>query len=155
LFALSALGVVLGGLRVRGGAPRGPWLADAGEVALLWTFFALVPPILAVGVYFCAWHALRHVARLLLSTDAAAAALAAGDTRAALGRFARDAAPLTAASLAVFALLAVLVPEAPGSRTEFLGLYLVGIAVLTLPHVAVVTWMDLRQGVWPAVGDNR
>ncbi|MFB6301891.1 MAG: Brp/Blh family beta-carotene 15,15'-dioxygenase [Haloferacaceae archaeon] len=39
-------------------------------------------------------------------------------------------------------------PAAPGDRIGLLGLYLVGIAVLTLPHVAVVTWMDLRQGVW-------
>ena len=148
LLALSVVGVVLGGLRVRGGAPRLPWLADAGEVALLWAFFAVVPPILAVGLYFCLWHALRHVARLLLSTDEAARALAAGDTWAAMGRFARDAAPLTAASLAVFALLALVVPNAPADRTGYLGLYLVGIAVLTLPHVAVVTWMDLRQGVW-------
>jgi hypothetical protein len=28
--------------------------------------------------------------------------------------------------------------------------YLVFIAVLTLPHVAVVTWMDRREGVWRA-----
>jgi hypothetical protein len=26
-----------------------------------------------------------------------------------------------------------------------LAIYLVGIAVLTLPHVAVVTWMDRQQ----------
>jgi Brp/Blh family beta-carotene 15,15'-monooxygenase len=148
LLALSVLGVVLGGLRVRGGAARTPWLVDAGEVALLWGFFALVPPVLAVGLYFCLWHALRHVARLLLSTESAARSLAAGDSLAALGRFARDAAPLTALSLAVFAGLALAVPNAPAERTGYLGLYLVGIAVLTLPHVAVVTWMDLRQGVW-------
>lgn len=148
LLALSVLGVVLGGLRVRDGAARTPWLVDAGEVALLWAFFFFVTPILAVGLYFCLWHALRHVARLLLSTDAAARSLAAGDARAALGQFARDAAPLTVASLAVFVALAILVPNVPAERTGYLGLYLVGIAVLTLPHVAVVTWMDLRQGVW-------
>ncbi len=152
LLALSVLAVVLGGLRVRAGAPQEPWLVDAGEVALLWAFFAVVSPILAVGLYFCLWHALRHVARLLLSTDVAARALAAGDVWAALGRFARDAAPLTAASLAVFVLLAIAVPNTPGDRAGYLGLYLVGIAVLTLPHVAVVTWMDLRQGVWSAPG---
>ena len=133
---------------MRAGAPRGPLLVDAGEVALLWVYFAVVPPILAVGVYFCLWHALRHVARLLLSAEDAARELAMGETTAALGRFARDAAPLTAVSLAVFAGLWLAVPNAPGDRAGYLGLYLVGIAVLTLPHVAVVTWMDLRQGVW-------
>jgi len=150
LLALSVLGVVVGGLRVRGGAARTPWLVDAGEVALLWVYFAVVPPVLAVGVYFCLWHALRHVARLLVVSDAASDALAAGDATAALGRFARDAAPLTAVSLLVFAALWVAVPNAPGAgdRGGLLALYLVGIAVLTLPHVAVVTWMDHRQGVW-------
>jgi len=34
------------------------------------------------------------------------------------------------------------------ARVGLLGLYLVGIAVPTLPHVAVVTWVDARQGVW-------
>ncbi|ESS06423.1 MAG: beta-carotene 15,15''-monooxygenase, Brp/Blh family [uncultured archaeon A07HB70] len=150
LFALSVLGLVAGGLRVRAGAPRTPLLVDAGEVALLWVYFAVVPPILAVGVYFCLWHALRHVARLLVVSDEASDALAAGDAAAALGRFARDAAPLTAVSLLLFAGLWVAVPNAPGAgdRAGLLGLYLVGIAVLTLPHVVVVTWMDHRQGVW-------
>lgn len=148
LLAASAFGVALGYRRVRGGAARGPWLVDAGEVALLWAYFSLVPPILAVGVYFCLWHALRHVGRLVLADGRAAAALARGDARTAIGRFARDAAPLSAAALLVFGGLYLAVPNAPGDRAGLLGLYLVGIAVLTLPHVAVVTWMDLRQGVW-------
>jgi Brp/Blh family beta-carotene 15,15'-monooxygenase len=148
LLALSALGVALGWLRVRDGAARTPWLVDAGEVTLLWAYFAVVPPVLAVGVYFCLWHALRHVARLLVTSESASAALAVGDATGALRRFARDALPLTVASLVVFGALAVAVPETPAGRTGLLGLYLVGIAVLTLPHVAVVTWMDLRQGVW-------
>jgi len=47
-------------------------------------------------------------------------------------------------SLALFAGLYVWVPT-DGSLTALLAIYLVGIAVLTLPHVAVVTWMDKRQ----------
>jgi Brp/Blh family beta-carotene 15,15'-monooxygenase len=152
LAAASLLGAGLGALRVRGGAARGPWLLDAAEVALLWAFFALVPPVLAVGVYFCGWHALRHVARLAVVDGPAERALAAGDAWTALGRFARDAAPLTAAALLVFLALALAAPSPPSlaaaDRAGLLGLYLVGIAVLTLPHVAVVTWMDARQGVW-------
>lgn len=143
--------VGLGAIRVRRGARRGPWAADAGEVALLWAYFALVPPVVAVGVYFSVWHALRHVARLAAADDRARAALAAGDLRTVARRFARDAAPLTAAALAVFLLLALVVPNPPAGldRRGLLGLYLVGIAVLTLPHVVVVTWMDLTEGVWP------
>lgn len=29
-----------------------------------------------------------------------------------------------------------------------IALYLVLLAVLTLPHVLVVTWMDVKQGIW-------
>jgi Brp/Blh family beta-carotene 15,15'-monooxygenase len=107
-----------------------------------------VPPVLAVGLYFSLWHATRHVARLLLVDDRATDALAGGDAAGALARFARDAAPLTAVSLLVFVGVAALVPAGVAGPRSLLAVYLVGIAVLTLPHVAIVTWMDRVQGVW-------
>jgi Brp/Blh family beta-carotene 15,15'-monooxygenase len=127
---------------------RRGWLRDAGEIALLWVFFLLVPPILAIGLYFTLWHALRHIARLVVVDDPGASALAAGDYLGALARFARDATPATVGALLFFVGLYLAVPTAPGDRAGLLGVYLVGIAVLTLPHVAVVTWMDRRQDVW-------
>jgi Brp/Blh family beta-carotene 15,15'-monooxygenase len=148
---VTLLSLGLGLWRVRtssGDGLRRGWLRDAGEVALLWVFFLLVPPILAVGLYFTLWHALRHIARLVVVDDPGASALAAGDYLGALARFARDATPATVGALLFFAGLYLAVPTAPGDRAGLLGLYLVGIAVLTLPHVAVVTWMDLRQDVW-------
>ncbi|MDR9445941.1 MAG: Brp/Blh family beta-carotene 15,15'-dioxygenase [Haloquadratum sp.] len=36
----------------------------------------------------------------------------------------------------------------PTGAMSLLGFYLVGIAILTVPHVGVVTWMDRRQGIW-------
>jgi len=44
--------------------------------------------------------------------------------------------------------LALLVPNPPETVPEWVGLYLVFIAVVTLPHVVVVTIMDGEQGVW-------
>jgi Brp/Blh family beta-carotene 15,15'-monooxygenase len=152
LLTASLLSLGLGAWRVHAGAARRPWTIDAGEVGLLWLFFAAVPPVLAVGLYFTVWHALRHIARLLLVDPPATAALGAGDARRALWRFTRDAAPLTLVSLVLIAALAFVVPADPAAlaRTpdDLLALYLVGIAVLTLPHVVVVTWMDRVQGVW-------
>jgi Brp/Blh family beta-carotene 15,15'-monooxygenase len=108
--------------------------------------------VLAVGLYFTLWHALRHIARLLLVDPPAVTALVAGDPGRALRRFARDAAPLTVVSLALIGGLALVVPASPAALAStpdgLLALYLVGIAVLTLPHVVVVTWMDRVQGVW-------
>ena len=127
---------------------RGPWRLDAGETVGLVAFFAVVPPVFAIGVYFCLWHSLRHIARLLLVDDAAAAALRDREPTAAFARFARDALPLTLLSLALLGGLALAVPNPPGSVPEWVGLYLVFIAVVTLPHVVVVTIMDREQRIW-------
>jgi len=51
-------------------------------------------------------------------------------------------------SLALLGGLALLVPNPPESVPEWVGLYLVFIAVVTLPHVVVVTIMDGEQRIW-------
>ena len=117
---------------------------DAVEIGVLWVFFWLVPPVFAVGLYFAVWHSVRHIGRLAIVDPESRDALDAGEWSTALRRFYRDATPLTVVSLALFAGLYVWVPT-DGSLTALLAIYLVGIAVLTLPHVAVVTWMDKRQ----------
>ena len=132
---------------VRAGERR-PWLLDAGETVGLIAYFAVVPPVLAIGLYFCLWHSLRHVARLLVVDDAAVAAIESADTATAFARFARDAAPLTVVSLALLGGLYLAVPNPPETIPEAVALYLVFIAVVTLPHVVVVTAMDRAQGVW-------
>ena len=117
---------------------------DVIEIGVLWAFFWLVSPVFAVGLYFAVWHAVRHIGRLAIVDPASRDALDAGEWPTALGRFYRDATPLTIVSLALFAGLYVWVPT-DGSPDGLLAIYLVGIAVLTLPHVAVVTWMDRMQ----------
>jgi len=96
----------------------------------------------AVGAYFFAWHSVRHVARLVALDDATATP-ATG-----LSRFARQAAPPTVAALLLLVAFGRLVPTAPSTVAEAAGLYLVFVAVLTVPHVVVVAWMDRREGVW-------
>jgi Brp/Blh family beta-carotene 15,15'-monooxygenase len=119
-----------------------------GETMLLFGFFALVHPVLAVGLYFCVWHAARHIARLLLTDATARAALRNQRDGAAWRRFALQALPLTAGALLLLGGLHRVVPDPPSTVPEFVGLYLVLIAVLTLPHVLVVLWMDRRAHVW-------
>lgn len=124
------------------------WILDVGEVGLLVAFFSTVPPILAVGLYFSFWHALRHIGRLLAIDSSGRDALAHGNLMGALARFSRDATPLTLAAIGIVAASYFLVPAAPVGLADVVGLYLVVIAVLTLPHVAVVTWLDIEQRVW-------
>ena len=140
--ALAALAVAYAawGAAVAARAPAdggGRTLAlDLGEVAALAAFFAAVPPLWSVGVYFCLWHAWRHLARL-------APAVAGGSA----SRLAALAAPATVGALALIGGLAW-ATVGLGQPVAGVGVYLVGIAALTVPHTAVVVWMDWRQRVW-------
>jgi Brp/Blh family beta-carotene 15,15'-monooxygenase len=152
-FAALTLGTLAVGLaRATDGLRDSGWRVDAGETTLLWVFFLAVPPILAVGVYFCLWHSARHIARLVLLDGDAVAGLRDGRAVPALRGFARDAAPLTVVSVVFLVAFYYLVPVRPANVEAAVGLYLVLIAVLTLPHVVVVALMDRVQGVWNVSG---
>ncbi|MFD1720612.1 Brp/Blh family beta-carotene 15,15'-dioxygenase [Amnibacterium endophyticum] len=114
----------------------GPVRAAAAEIAVLALFFAAVPPVLAVGLYFTFWHAVRHIVRLELLEPGGAEGLARGRLLAPFGRFMRDAWPVTLAAVLLLAGLALVLHDAG------LGTYLVLIAALTTPHTVIVTWMD-------------
>ncbi|MFB6093028.1 MAG: Brp/Blh family beta-carotene 15,15'-dioxygenase [Haloquadratum sp.] len=126
--------------RLRGGAE---WVRDAGETVLLWAYFLFVPPLVAVGLYFCVWHSLRHIARLVGVDPTARRAFEERGTAAALLRTGRDALPLTAVSIVLLVGVAAVGVDV-GVET-LAALYLVFIAVLTLPHVVVVAWMDRAE----------
>jgi Brp/Blh family beta-carotene 15,15'-monooxygenase len=128
------------GYRAAGAAPG--WRVDAFETALLWVFFLTVPPLIAVGVYFCIWHSLRHVLRLARLKGPPAS------SRQLFTSFGRDAAPLTAVSVGLLAGFGLLAPVNPTTLPGFMALYLVFVAVVTLPHAVVVSWLDVREGVW-------
>ena len=155
--ALAA--VALFSLRAAGGlAGRRRALPPVAlETLLLFAFFAVVPPVLAVGLYFTLWHAPRHLARLVLLDPAGSRYLGAGRPVRALARFAAEAAPLTVLALALLAALYVAVPRAAGDPGSLLALYLVLVSALTLPHAVIVALMDRRQGVWrrPLAGSPR
>lgn len=132
---------------------RDTWRVDAAETGLLVAYFALVPPLVAIGLYFTLWHALRHVVRTVLLDEPSVDALARGDTLTAVRRYARDAAPNTVGALVVLAAVALAVPRTPAGVEGAVAVYLVLLAVLTLPHVVVVSALDRYQGVWSGTGD--
>ncbi len=119
---------------------------DVAELFLLAVLFTWVPAYLAIGAYFLAWHSLRHLARLLLLPDAEARAVAEGDLRGPVLRLTRDLIPTTLIALAfLVALTAWSGPRIDGVE-GFVALYLVWISALTMPHLAVVAWMDAGPG---------
>lgn len=152
MIALPAAAILLFVLTARQGQGirvTRSWLADGAEVLLLTAYFSIVPPIFAVGMYFCFWHALRHIIRLQLIDAAAATALRAGEVARAMRIFARDAAPATALALLILVIAAV-IAGTPGDPepARLLGVYLVLLSALTLPHVVVVSYMDRRDRLW-------
>lgn len=136
VLVLVVLHVVVVG---RSGGPR--WRQVSEDLVLV-AFFTVVPPVLAVGLYFTLWHAVRHVLRLELTDPTSARQLHRGRLLAPFLRFARQAWPITAIAVAMLVVLAVVV------RRVDLGVYLALIAALTTPHTVVVTWMDHVQRTW-------
>ena len=119
------------------------WYRDLLELALLLAFFCLVNPIVAIGIYFCVWHSLRHILRVsILFKD--------GDetTRKGLEQFTIRSIPTTIAALLSLAGMYYFVPTPPQTTGQFVGLYLILIAALTLPHTLVVCLMDSKDHTW-------
>ena len=126
-------------------AKREGFWRDAGEIALLLAYFSLVPPILAVGVYFCVWHSARHLARLMLRDEANVAPLSRGQFGGPLARTTRQAVPMTAGALVLLASLFWGHGHAHVTAGAFVYLYLSLIAALTFPHFLLVLWMDREE----------
>ncbi|GAA3726468.1 hypothetical protein GCM10022225_04480 [Plantactinospora mayteni] len=133
---LTALAITVTALRDLARGRRG----DVAQLGVLTAVFVVVPPTCAFGVYFAAWHSLRHVARLLAADPANAACLREGRLAPALWRFARQAALPTGIVLVSFALLVWYAGPAGTLPAAFAVL-----AALTLPHALVVAWLDRHR----------
>lgn len=110
----------------------------AVETGALAVAVAVAPPLVAFAAYFGAWHATRHVARLLSIDPGATAALTDGRVAPGLLRFARQAALPT---LAAATTLALLWWGAGGTR-GFVAANLGLLAALTMPHMVIVAQLD-------------
>lgn len=108
------------------------------ELGLLVALAAWTPPVVAVATYFGAWHAVRHTAVLVCEDTAAHGAGAAA-------RLARQAAAPVVAVLVVLAALWWF--AARGDLERFVAQDLWVLAALTVPHAAVVWWLDRTRTV--------
>jgi Brp/Blh family beta-carotene 15,15'-monooxygenase len=136
------------------------WVVDAAESVLLAAYFAVVPVVLAVGLYFPFWYSARQVARTRAVDDAAfergtgegpLALLEADDPRTvALGAWGA----LVGGALATGALAAglfVLAPNPLGGGPLLAGavaFWSIFVSVIALPHVVVGSWLDDGRGIW-------
>ncbi len=124
------------------------WAHSQMEIAALSLFFALGSPVLTVGLYFCLWHSVRHIVRLELLDPRGAELLGNGRFVGSARRFAVDAAPITAIAILILGAIYFAIPPQTGSPETVIAPFLVLVSALTVPHIAIVSFMDLRQGVW-------
>ncbi|PAU83515.1 beta-carotene 15,15'-dioxygenase [Halorubrum salipaludis] len=148
LAAHVALGYVRGGGR--------SWLVDAGESVLLAAYFAVVPVLVAVGLYFPFWYSARQVARTA-TVEAAPVGddewdLAGGDSASATALRAWEL--MVAGALATFAVVAALYWAFPnpfassGLLPGAVAFWSVAISIIALPHVVVGELLDRERGIW-------
>ncbi|WP_141849893.1 beta-carotene 15,15'-dioxygenase, Brp/Blh family [Lapillicoccus jejuensis] len=120
-------------------ARRRRWLA-ALEAPLLGALFAVAPPMVAFGVYFGAWHGLRHTARMIAVDPANGRDLAAGRLVQPIIRFVRQATLPSLVALTMIVIVYVIAYQHQG----LVGPVVAGLLALTVPHLIIVAWMDIR-----------
>lgn len=123
--ALALLPFVVRSLR------RRCW-AILAELGLLATTVALLPPLQAFVLYFCIWHAPRHVLEIAQS-------FAPGSTRLGLRRFVWAALPFSALTIAGGALAWASVASLRSPSDATLQVIFIGLAALTVPHMIVMS----------------
>jgi Brp/Blh family beta-carotene 15,15'-monooxygenase len=124
-------------------AARPDW-TEWGETILLLALLALTPPLVGVGTYFVAFHAWRHLLRLADLRDHLATQADALPWLRSLVRLLWFAVPLTIATLLLLPLLPRFLGPMPQTQEQWVGAYLVLLAVLTLPHAILVGWVDRK-----------
>ena len=122
-----------------------PGRSQWGETFLLVLLLVLAPPLVGVGTYFVAFHAWRHLLRLAEIRDHPDPRASAFVWLQSLGRLLLFAVPLTVATLLLLPLMPRFLGLSPSNPEEWVGTYLILLAVLTLPHAILVGWMDWKS----------
>jgi Brp/Blh family beta-carotene 15,15'-monooxygenase len=132
----------------------GAWLADAAETALLVTYFAVVPVVVAVGLSPPVWCSARQVARELAveepdlpGTDLLGGA-SPGETALRAWGVLVGGALATAVVAAGFWWLVPNPLPGPSFRYGAVAFWSVFISVVALPHVLVGGVLDRGRGIW-------
>ncbi|WP_418284372.1 Brp/Blh family beta-carotene 15,15'-dioxygenase [Halorubrum sp. DTA46] len=145
-FGAAVLVHLVGGVVTGRGVTRS-WLLDAFETLLLVAFFAFVPVVIAIGLYFPLWYSLRQSARSMVveqerpsRTEGVSVVMAWGVLVVGALVTALVAASLWAVAPNPLAGASLL----PGA----VAFYTIFVCVIALPHVVVGEWLDSGRGIW-------
>jgi len=119
---------------------RGAWI----ETCVLLLLFYLTPPLLSVGIYFMAFHAWRHLLRLGSLRDQLSSVDLSTPWLRSVFKLLLLSCPLTLATLVFLPWIPSLMRAMPPNQ-NWVGPYLILLAVLTLPHAILVGWIDKKH----------
>ena len=119
-----------------------PSIHQTIETLLLLLLFYLTPPLLSVGTYFVAFHAWRHLLRLSALRNQLTSNEPLFCWTHSLYQLLLLSIPLTLVSLAFLRWIPPFLTSSFPQGTNWVGPYLILLAVLTLPHAILVAWMD-------------
>ncbi len=128
------------------GASRS-WLLDVAETSLLVVYFAVVPVVVAIGLYFPLWYSLRQAGRTVVVERRAPAREDGLAVPVAWGVLVVGA----LATALVAAGLWIVAPNPLAGASLLVGLvafYTIFVCVVALPHVVVGEWLDMKRGIW-------
>lgn len=126
------------------------WATDAGETALLIAYFAVVPVVVAVGLYFPLWYSARQSARIA-AVESDTPDPGPDSSRTAPGTAVAAFVGGAIATFALAGLLFVLLPNPMAGGTLLISgvaFFTVFISIIALPHVVVGSWFDTDRGIW-------
>ena len=121
-----------------------PSIHQTIETLLLLLLFYLTPPLLSVGTYFVAFHAWRHLLRLSALRNQLTSNEPLFRWTHSLSQLLLLSIPLTLASLAFLRWIPPFLTSSFPKGTNWVGPYLILLAVLTLPHAILVGWIDKK-----------
>ena len=124
-----------------------PSIHQTIETLLLLLLFYLTPPLLSVGTYFVAFHAWRHLLRLTALRDQRTSIDPISRWTHSLSQLLLLSIPLTLASLAFLRWIPPFLTSSFPKGENWVGPYLILLAVLTLPHAILVGWVDKKTKV--------
>ena len=117
-------------------------LEDALDLSLLYLLAISAPPLVAFGVYFGCWHAMRHTARLTLVLPRSQEAFAEGKSGSAFLSAIWPGLPALIGTFIVAGLTIIF--RGDSLSDQFLWITLVIVWALTVPHMAVTARMDRK-----------
>jgi Brp/Blh family beta-carotene 15,15'-monooxygenase len=123
---------------------------EALELLILLALATLTPPLVAFGIYFGFWHALRHTARLSLELESARHDHQRGRPWVAFGKAVLAGVPAVVVVLLFTAWLGLV--NGLSISSTFLWFLLVVVWALTVPHMILTARLDARAMGWTKTG---